>query len=227
MSMKLNSFQLKWIAIITMVIDHVGAVLFPQNMMLRVIGRLAFPIFCFLLVEGFFHTRDVYRYMIRLGVFALVSEIPYDLAFHGTILEFDSQNVFFTLFLGMLLMYLMEQNRNASVRIIYALLAMWAASILHTDYSYRGIILILIFYLLRDRGELKTVLAAAWNIVCYIDIRHPGYIFVQYFGVFASVPIALYSGERGPKIKYFFYLFYPCHLLILYVCKLYIFPGIL
>lgn len=225
--MELNSFQLKWIAIITMVIDHVGAVLFPYHMAFRVIGRIAFPIFCFLLVEGFFHTRDICRYLMRLGAFAVFSEIPYDLAFHGSVLEFGGQNVFFTLFLGVLLMYLMEKNRNVPVRIVYVLLTMWAASVLHTDYSYRGILLILIYYLLNDRKELKVSAGAAWNIFLYMDIRNLMQIPVQYFGAFASVPIALYNGERGPKIKYFFYLFYPCHLLVLYICKLYIFPGIL
>lgn len=225
--MGLNSFQLKWIAILTMALDHAGAVLFPQEMMFRVIGRISFPIFCFLLVEGFFHTRDIYRYLTRLGVFALVSEIPYDLAFHGKILEFGGQNVFFTLFLGILLMYLMERNRNVSVRIMYILLVMWAASVLHTDYSYRGILLILIYYLLHGRKGLQASVGAAWNIFLYMDIGNPTQIPVQYFGVFASVPIALYNGERGPKIKYFFYLFYPCHLLVLYMCKLYLYPSIL
>lgn len=224
--MEFNSFQLKWIAIITMVIDHVGAVLFPHHMMFRVIGRIAFPIFCFLLVEGFFHTRDIYRYLIRLGVFAVLSEIPYDLAFHGKVLEAHGQNVFFTLFLGVLLMYLMEKNRNILVRIVYVLLIMWAASVLHTDYSYRGILLILIYYLLHARKELKVSVGAAWNIFMYMDIRNLAWIPVQYFGAFASVSIALYNGERGPKIKYFFYLFYPCHLLVLYMCKLCIYSGI-
>lgn len=224
--MELNSFQLKWIAIITMVIDHVGAVLFPHYMTFRVIGRIAFPIFCFLLVEGFFHTRDIYRYLMRLGAFAVLSEIPYDLAFHGRVLEIEGQNVFFTLFLGVLLMYLMEKNRNVPIRIVYVLLTMWAASVFHTDYSYRGILLILIYYLLRDKKELKASVGAAWNILLYMDIRNLARIPVQYFGAFASVPIALYNGERGPKIKYFFYLFYPCHLLVLYVCKLYFHAGI-
>ena len=85
--MGLNSFQLKCIAVITMIIDHTGAVLFPGELMFRYIGRISFPIFCFLLTEGFFHTKDVRKYMLRLGIFAVVSEIPYDLAFRGTVLD--------------------------------------------------------------------------------------------------------------------------------------------
>ena len=104
--MKLDSFQLKWIAIITMLIDHVGAIFFPGNLVFRYVGRIAFPIFCFQLVEGFFHTRNIEKYMLRLGIFAIISEIPYDLAFRGNILDFEHQNVFFTLFLGILMLYL-------------------------------------------------------------------------------------------------------------------------
>src|SRR5699024_2332190 len=100
----LSGFQLKCIAILSMALDHTGAVLFPQEIWLRCAGRLAFPVFCFLIVEGFVHTHDVYRYMARLGVFALISEIPYDLAFRGVCLEFAYQNVFFTLLIGIVMM---------------------------------------------------------------------------------------------------------------------------
>ena len=99
-----NSFWLKMIAITTMLIDHVGAVLLPQYPILRIIGRIAFPIFCFLLVEGFMHTHDVIRYMTRIGLFALISEIPFDLLFYGRILDGTHQNVFFTLFIGLVML---------------------------------------------------------------------------------------------------------------------------
>ena len=144
--MQLNSFQLKWIAIITMVIDHVGAVLFPQYRLLRCIGRLSFPIFCFLLTEGFFHTKNVERYMVRLGLFAIISEIPYDLAFRKNFLDFERQNVFFTLFIGLALMYAMQKSCETWIKVIEVLLAMWIANALHTDYNLKGILLISIFY---------------------------------------------------------------------------------
>ena len=97
-----------------MIIDHTGAVLFPGELMFRYIGRISFPIFCFLLTEGFFHTKDVRKYMLRLGIFAVVSEIPYDLAFRGTVLEFEHQNVFFTLFMGVVMMYALEKSGERS-----------------------------------------------------------------------------------------------------------------
>ncbi|MEZ3433868.1 MAG: conjugal transfer protein TraX [Lachnospiraceae bacterium] len=209
--MRLNSFQLKWIAIITMLIDHVGAVLFPYEIGLRIIGRIAFPIFCFLIVEGFSHTRNVRRYMARLGIFAVLSEVPYDLAFHGKLIDTTGQNVFFTLLLGVLLMYLMEKTPNIFIKALEIFLIFCTAELLETDYSGRGVLLILIYYVFRRWKEIYVCAGAAWNFLY-------GWGMVQNFGVFSAPFIALYNGERGPKIKYFFYVFYPAHLLILHFC---------
>lgn len=212
--MKLNAFQLKWIAIITMLIDHTGVVLFPSMRIWRMAGRIAFPVFCFLLVEGFFHTRDIYRYMTRLGLFALISEIPYDLAFRGTVLEFGSQNVFFTLCLGVVLMYVMQDGRNMAVRIAELFLVFWAAGFLRCDYGQKGILLILVYYLFREQRELQLLAGAFWNFLYGIGK-------IQNYGIFATAPLALYNGEKGPGLKYFFYLFYPAHLFLLYIIKNY------
>ena len=129
---KLSTFTLKLIAIITMVIDHTGAIFFPDQMWLRAIGRIAFPIFVFLLVEGLFNTSNIKKYLTRLGIFALISEIPFDMAFYKARFGVDfltdlkgatqdmqildlfirrlikHQNIFFTLFLGLLAIYLMK-----------------------------------------------------------------------------------------------------------------------
>lgn len=203
-----NSFQLKCIAIITMLIDHIGAILFPAEIGFRIIGRLSFPIFCFLLVEGFYHTGNVKKYMIRLGIFALISEIPYDLAFRNVFLEFQRQNVFFTLLLGIALMYMLQRTNRTYVRICYILLAMWTALQTGMSYDCRGILLIMIYYVCRNNIAAKVVLGGAWNLL---------WTGVQQFGVLASIPIALYNGEKGKSMKYVFYVFYPVHLLILYI----------
>ena len=212
--MGLNSFQLKCIAITTMLIDHTGKVLFPGNMIFVYVGRIAFPIFCFLLVEGFFHTRDVYKYIVRLGVFALISEVPFDLAFRQTLLEIKHQNVFFTLLLGMLLMCALEKTSELQIKAVEILLTMWAAEFLHVDYSYRGILLIIAYYFFRENEWLKLSVGVMWN---FLRNRSS-----QMYGALAVVPIAMYNGERGPSVKYFFYVFYPTHLLVLYILKIYI-----
>jgi len=192
-----------------MLIDHIGAVLFPEEWVFRYIGRLAFPIFCFLLVEGVRHTHNIRLYMLRLGGFALLSEIPYDLAFHGKILEFEGQNVFFTLFLGVLLLYLLEKGSEWPIKAVEVLFIMWAAVMMKTDYNFKGILLISIFYFSRGYPWLGLACAGGWNFLWNNQI--------QEYGVFAVIPIALYNGERGRPMKYFFYVFYPLHLLVLSV----------
>lgn len=203
-----TSFQLKCIAIVTMLIDHIGAIFFPEYLWLRYIGRLAFPIFCFLLVEGFFRTRDIRKYMTRLGGFALISEIPYDLAFHDTPLEFGGQNVFFTLFIGVFLMYELEQCPERPVKIVEWLLAMWFAGVLCTDYSFKGILLIGIYYFFRKNRKLCLGLGAVWGLL---------WGEIQRWSVLSTVLLAFYNGEKGRSMKYFFYAFYPLHLFMLYL----------
>lgn len=204
----LDSFQLKCIAIVSMALDHTGAVLYPSQIWLRCLGRIAFPIFCFLIVEGFFHTHDVRRYMGRLGVFALISEIPYDLAFRGVPLEYAHQNVFFTLLIGIGMMVLLERNREWPVKAVILLLAMWLAVLIRSDYNFRGVLLIFVFYIFHESRWLAVTAGGFWNFL-YQGVT-------QKYGVLSVLPLALYNGERGRKMKYFFYIFYPAHLLLLY-----------
>ncbi len=204
----LDSFQLKCIAIVSMALDHTGAVLYPSQIWLRCLGRIAFPIFCFLIVEGFFHTHDVRRYMGRLGVFALISEIPYDLAFRDVPLEYAHQNVFFTLLIGIGMMVLLERNREWPVKAVILLLAMWLAVLIRSDYNFRGVLLIFVFYIFHESRWLAVTAGGFWNFL-YQGV-------IQKYGVLSVLPLALYNGERGRKMKYFFYIFYPAHLLLLY-----------
>ena len=101
----LDGSALKLIAVITMLVDHVGAGLFPEIIWMRMVGRLAFPIFAFLLCEGFAHTRDIRRYAVRLGAFALISEVPFNLLHSYRLFDLNAQNVFFTLLIGLLTLY--------------------------------------------------------------------------------------------------------------------------
>lgn len=204
----LDSFQLKCIAIVSMALDHTGAVLYPSQIWLRCLGRIAFPIFCFLIVEGFFHTHDIRRYMGRLGVFALISEIPYDLAFRGVPLEYAHQNVFFTLLIGIGMVVLLERNREWPVKAVILLLAMWLAVLIRSDYNFRGVLLIFVFYIFHESRWLAVTAGGFWNFL-YQGV-------IQKYGVLSVLPLALYNGERGRKMKYFFYIFYPAHLLLLY-----------
>ena len=176
----LSANTLKIIAIVTMFIDHFAAVFeteladrFPFLVMenglnvLRAVGRVAFPIFAFLIAEGAKRTHNRWLYLLRLGVFAVISEIPFDLAFNDTsfetgVIEFESQNVFFTRFLGLLsivVMQLLDKINLAPLSFVFTLAAAWAAEeVLHTDYGAAGVLAIFLFYLfLQTNSKVKAV----------------------------------------------------------------------
>lgn len=183
----------------------------------RMIGRIAFPIFCFLLVEGFRHTSDAKKYAIRLFAFALISEIPFDLAFSSKVLEFNYQNVFFTLAIGFvtLMAYKKVEEREFQnqftkilMQILVGIVGAFAAQLLRTDYGMMGVLVIVMFYVLRDNRFYQI----AAGIVLFIE---------NMTAWFAFLPILAYNGKRGLNVKWAFYAFYPVHLIVLYgICCL-------
>ncbi|MCM1057093.1 MAG: conjugal transfer protein TraX [Firmicutes bacterium] len=308
----------KIVAVVTMLIDHTAAVLLTRIVLargyyaamwdaerflawmkenwllfygmqvMRLIGRLGFPIFCFLLVEGFQKTRNVKKYIFRLGLFALISEIPFDLALTGRMWYFGYQNVYFTLLIGILTLWgfdaLAKLKAEKWLRIlltaggillfplcvalrlravvtgflagffgaeiyglerlifcvIYAglfvmLLSAWGiyrhkkgadsawrmcgdlgvlavtmmlATLLQTDYGGMGVLTIAVMYALRKNKVLSMTGGCVTLTVMSLS---------EITAFFALIPIARYNGERGLKMKYFFYIFYPAHLLILWL----------
>lgn len=234
----LSGNGLKLIAITTMFLDHIGVAILENpalydklgasslevdvffndprltwllvvDLILRAIGRIAFPIFCFLLVEGFLHTRDLRRYAGRMLFFAVITEVPFDLAFSGSWFAPGYQNVYFTLFLGLLAMTVLRRFGDRSpLGFLLALGCAGVAELARVDYGAFGVVLILIFYLFRERKVARTVVgcvATCWELTAPL----------------AFLPIAAYNGQRGRwNGKYFFYLFYPGHILLLYLLRL-------
>ena len=234
----LTGFHLKLIAIITMFIDHIGAAVVEKmafsgsvalisnyntimhvDRILRIIGRTAFPIFCFLLVEGFIHTSNRKKYITLMGIFALLSEIPFDMAFFNTPVYVEYQNVFFTLLLGLLTMQLMEyvQKRSYVLGFIPAVLGIVLANLLTCDYGGTGVLMILVFYCFRD----KRIQQCVWGALCAV------FVLEEIWALPAFILIFLYNGERGQKInKYIFYAFYPVHLCVLIAIRYVLFTFV-
>ncbi len=186
----LNGFVLKMIAVVTMLIDHIGAVLFPSQMVFRYIGRIAFPIFVFLLVEGFLHTKNLRKYELRLIVFALLSEIPFDLAFNGAVLEFSSQNVFFTLALGLIMLDLLRYTKDRRMMELFTWLFFAViAYLLSTDYSAGGIVFIYFFWKYREQPVIKY---AGLGVFSYFFFGA-----IECWCLLAVIPLLLYNNERG------------------------------
>ena len=299
----LNRGNLKMIALFCMALDHIAGIpmsawldtlsrdsaLYTCDMvliiLLRFIGRLAFPIFCYFIVEGLLHTRNVFKYAARLFLLALISEIPFDLSHEGKLFDFGNQNVFWTLFLGLVAIYcidgiyrkfkLKKPARNLCI-IIITVLAALVAFALKSDYSSFGVITIIIIYLV-EREEFYLPLAInalALFVFYFVLLNMPELDFGEYANL---IPIAIgiyiafvltvstitlvlskfiknknarkmfaacvilsamspdeifafpnvflikdYNGERGPKIGWLFYIFYPLHLAVLFgICKLF------
>ena len=194
-----------------MVIDHFTTVFVGYGnayTWLRSIGRLAFPIYCFLIVEGFHHTRDVIKYFIRLGVFAIISEVPYDLGLHGHLWYPERQNVFISLLMGVALLLILERIWEIPIKLLIIASFCVTAQEIHCDYRYIGILMILFYELFREIPLMKNFT----QVMCNIKFSS----LLQNMGIFALIPIAFYNGRRGPSFKYFFYAAYPVHLLIIY-----------
>nr|WP_300003420.1 TraX family protein [Tissierella sp.] len=212
----MNVFILKLIALMSMIIDHYGAIFKSGVSLYRIIGRLAFPIYAFLLVEGYFHTKNVKKYGIRLIVFAFISELPYDLAFRGR-LEFMNQNIFFTLFIGLVTMYFIDQvAKENNQKLFFMLIGMFVALILSVDYSFIGIGYILFFYFTRSMEKNERIFKMA-AIMFLINLSLS---FTQQYSIFALFLIYFYNEELGTKNKFvqiLFYIIYPLHLLAFYL----------
>ena len=222
----LSGSVLKVIAIIAMFIDHLGACVFTHRIWLRWIGRLTFPIMAFFVYEGFKHTRDVKRYALRLGLFALVSEIPFDLAHAGRVVDWDMQNIGFTLLLGLGAIVFADRGGLWHFASLGCLLL---GDLMRVDYGTLGVFTIFIFYLFRQMRlspacavGLSTLLftMGEWPILLpYIngsDIATYRFIPPQTFALFSTPLLLLYNGKRGNAPGWLFYVFYPGHLLFLY-----------
>jgi len=216
----MSSFVLKIIAIISMLIDHVGVTIYGGFSFFNYLGRFAFPIFCFQLVQGYQHTSNIKKYFSRLLVFAIISQVPFSYFLYLTTGEFHTLNIFFTLTLGLLAIYLFDKCPIKIFGFGFAVACAFIAHYLHMDYGYYGVLLIFALYLLRDNKILMSIAFIVLSIIKFIptfiatNFYYPN-IILCIFTCLALIPILFYNGEQGKKLKYFFYAFYPLHLILL------------
>lgn len=261
----LSGSNLKILAAIIMLIDHIGAAILIRMyfacqqsgaailgnkvyefyasgglasiyMLLREIGRLAFPIFCFMVAEGFQRTKNIKKYILRMLLFALISEIAYDITFAAKCFEFSMQNVGFTFLLGLLILFIQSKieekeftnnnTKNLMIKIslitVCLLVGILIAEVTAVDYGGFGIALLDCLYLLR-KNKRTRLLGAAFLVIAYSLVFNE----VEIYAALSFIILSFYNGSRGAKLKYFFYIFYPAHLLILYlICILLNISGI-
>ena len=228
----LDSTALRLLAILFMVLDHLWATVVPGNLWLTCVGRLAFPIFAFQLCEGYRHTGDFRRYRRRLLVFALLSEIPFNLFYAGSVIFPFHQNVLFTLLLGLLAMRQADMLRREegikkkSLRCLALLLIFAGGVVLFPDYGLMGVMTVLCFFVFRDHRLFQLAAMAVLNIFAFkgqtipVSLGALAFDFpIQGFALLALPLIWLYNGEKGPGgkgLRLFWYIFYPLHMLALY-----------
>ena len=233
----LSQEGLKLVACVTMLLDHIGAsvilALYDQHpsqflydfyFLLRIIGRIAFPIFCFLLVEGVYYTKNPEKYAMRLMIGAILAEIPYDLLIFGEI-TWKQSSVMVTLLLAFVWARLAIRTNKVIWKIILLAIFACAADLMQSDYQGYGVVMVAVFFFTRELPKRQLWQIAGVAAVCWIIggltigtglIQIP----VQMFAIFALIPIFAYCGEKRTNnqwVQRFFYLFYPVHLLVLYL----------
>lgn len=228
-------------AMIFMLFDHLWGTIVPGNDWMTCIGRLSFPIFAFMIVEGYFHTKNLKKYVLRLLVFAIISEIPFNLAMSSRIFNPMHQNVLWSFLISIGLIYWNEKAKatqkiwkQIAVGCISVILGYILGIITMVDYYHAGILTVLVFYFFRQKkwwsylGQFVCLWYINTEILGGFGYEIPLFgktIFVhrQGFALLALIPIWLYRGKQGYHSKilqYVYYAFYPVHLLILGLIKI-------
>ncbi len=229
----LNSNQLKIIAIIAMTIDHTNKILLnPMRIMqldfiFRIIGRITIPIMCFFISEGYFHTRNKKRYIGRLFIFSIISHFAYCFAFKHPMIPkniFFETSVIWTLLWGLIALCIIKKNKINNVVKILLIFLIFCLCV-NSDWGIFAIAAILAFGI--TRGNIKnqmvslSIVSLTYMITQFME-NHNIYQFIQYFGLFLTIPFLLkYNGERGncKSLKWLFYIYYPLHLVILGIIR--------
>jgi hypothetical protein len=245
-----------------MVIDHIGLFFFPQILLFRIVGRLAFPLFAWLIANGAYHSKNINKYLARMFIFALVAQIPFIVIHRLVDPSFWALNVLFTLFLGLLTILLIKKSKNIVTTFLVIILGALIASFFNTEYGAMGVLAVVIFYIFFKNFRIMIILQIClftlfsltpiifyialtrgvhstvpttifplclpvWTHVCLrVSMTFPpnfiSQTLIEPLGLFSLIFVGFYSSQEGRKLKYFFYWFYPIHLVILYFFKLFI-----
>lgn len=216
----IDGTTLKIIAMICMLFDHLGDNIFLSQTWMRIIGRIALPLFAFCISEGYIHTKDKKRYLKRLLLFSIISEIPFNLLLNGTIIYLEHQNVILTFSIAVLSLIVFDKIITNKKKISYVfgtfivLLFAIISLLLKTDYNLFAVLLVFIYYVFNSKGNnIRNIIGTVYQVL----LRNVG---IYIFGALSCIPIFLYNGKKGKGIKWLFYIFYPGHMLIIYLIKI-------
>lgn len=239
LNIEITSMWLHIFAMVTMLCDHLWATIIPGNDWLTCLGRLAFPVFAFMIVEGYFKTSNLKKYTLRLFIFALISEIPFNLVMGSSLIYWIHQNILWTFLISIGMIHILEKVKQKNIWLkLLVLVGVLIASIIlgvitFCDYNFAGILTVLTFYLFRDNKWWCRIgqLICMWYINCELlggyeylieFMGREWHIQRQSFALLSLIPIWLYNGKQGYYNKYIkalYYWFYPVHLLMLALLK--------
>lgn len=219
----MSSFVIKIIACVTMILDHIkySGTIF-ENFFTEYLGRLSFPLFAFLIVEGYTHTSNLKKYYKRLFIFGLISQVPF-MFFRTLVGEWKMLNIMFTLLFGLICINTYDKIKKKYISIPIVIAIIFLGQILKVDYEWFGVATVFIMYLLRNNKKLLPLVYGIIIFIYYYSIVGSEYILLtrnvllMLFTWSSTFIINMYNGEKGKSIKYFFYWFYPVHMLIVYL----------
>lgn len=214
----MSSFLLKMFAIITMSIDHIGLALFNNNLIYRSIGRIAMPIFAFQVGIGFSKTHSKPKYILRMFITALISQLPFFLMLYASGVLNYSLNICFTFTIALTTLYFIDLGKNNKLFYLVSLFPLLLSLVIPMDYGIYAVLLVLLFYLSKNNKFIITIgMIAITVFYCFTKNTT-----IQAYMLFALPFLYFYNGTKGKNIKYWFYAFYPLHMLIIALIKIYI-----
>lgn len=223
----MSSFMLRALALLSMFADHTGLALFPRIGLFRCAGRLAFPLYCFLLVQGYIYTRDLRAYARRLLLLAILSEIPFDLLIFGRVSSLVEQNVLFSLLLGMAAVWTADRYEEEPGKAALGILLVFIASMMaRVSYGWLGVALCLCFYKMQgSRAKQALCILPVEGVYCLSlalsGVEH-SWVLVSLCAMASAIPVFLYSGKPGLRhrfVSFLFYAAYPLHIIALLIVR--------
>jgi len=230
MMIGINEFWIKIIALVAMVVDHIGLFFYPDIVVLRMIGRISFPLFAWLVANGAYHTRNMNGYIVRLFVFAVITQWPYLLVRHQINPFFFGFNPLFDLFLGLVAIKAIRQVSVKWKKVAIVTACALVANLFGVEYGFMGVLSVVFFYLyFNDKKKMAVAQTLVYIIPYLAKVLSPFFVgglahvdisrYCEPLGLLSLLMIFLYNGKQGVKMKYFFYFFYPLQFAVIFIVK--------
>lgn len=227
----MTTFQIKLLAITSMIIGHIGLFFFGDPLLMYAAGRLAFPLFAWLVANGAIHTKNTESYLKRLLIFAFISQVPYILVNRFLNPNYWTLNILFTLFLGLLAITI-TKNKSLPIKIFILVMFFMGGYLLQVDYGGLGILSIAAFYYFFS-SKLKIIisqfiifsfinLALLFSVLSQLPKLDTNLLYFIPYGILSLIPIFRYTGKQGKKMKYLFYVFYPLQYVVFFIILQYL-----